>query len=226
MVNWKLIGAATVCGNLLALNMLFWLGWKNLNSREIANGAREIVSDCGVECRAEVARQVALLREQLQMTAEIYPVPTLVISPTISAPTTKPETVVKVVVPTRAKQRSTTYITIPGNGISRMMEWDSLSGTEFYFDKRDYPGLVEAYFEVNMKLVNGNGMGYVRLYDATHNVGVQGGEVQSKSQSGELVSSGKVNFWDGKNLIKVQAKTLTADTTVYSYGRLKVVTEN
>jgi len=118
------------------------------------------------------------------------------------------------------------YVTIPGTGSSSKNDWEILPGTEFYFDKSDYPGLVEVYFEANMKLFNGNGMAYVRLYDSINGVAVQGSDVQTNSQVNAVVFSGKVNFWAGKNLIKVQAKNLTADTAVYNWGRLRVVTEN
>jgi len=90
----------------------------------------------------------------------------------------------------------------------------------------DYPGLKEIYFEANLKLFNGNGIAYARLYDSTHGIGVQGSEVQTSSQANTVVESGKLSFWGGKNLIKVQSRSLTADTAVYNSGRLRIVMEN
>lgn len=167
---------------------------------------------------AELRDQIAEIRTELKSLKLITPVPTAK-----AVPTTKPAAAVA---PTRTKLRSVAYVTIPGSGSSSKNDWETLSGTEFYFDKSDYPGLVEVYFEANMKLFNGNGVAYVRLLDSTNGVAVQGSDVQTNSQLNAVVFSGKVNFWAGKNLIKVQAKNLTADTAVYNWGRLKVVTEN
>ena len=92
--------------------------------------------------------------------------------------------------------------------------------------KGDYPGLTEVYFEANMKLVNGNGKGYLRLFDATHSVAVDGSTIETQSQTSVAVGSGKINLWDGYNHYQVQAKSLTADTTVFESGRLKIITKN
>ena len=166
----------------------------------------------------ELKIQISDIRNQINQLKNTTPVPTAK-----AAPTTKP---VMVVQPTRTKLRSVAYVTVPGSGSSSKNDWEILPGTEFYFDKSDYPGLVEVYFEANMKLFNGNGMAYVRLYDSINGVAVQGSDVQTNSQVNAVVFSGKVNFWAGKNLIKVQAKNLTADTAIYNWGRLRVVTEN
>jgi hypothetical protein len=64
------------------------------------------------------------------------------------------------------------------------------------------------------------------LLDVTHGIGVQGSDVSTASQAETVAISGKVSFWAGKNLIRVQAMSLTADTAVYNSGRLRIVTEN
>jgi hypothetical protein len=117
-------------------------------------------------------------------------------------------------------------VTIPGSGTTMSNDWVNLAGTEFYFNPADYPGLVEVYFEANIRLYNGNGMAYVQLFNATSGVGVQGSDIQTNSQIDTVVTSGKVTFWAGKNLIRVQAKSLTADTAIFSSGRLRIVAEN
>lgn len=129
-------------------------------------------------------------------------------------------------VATRPKIRTVSYLPISVGGSTGNNDWTTLSGTDFYFDTSDYPGLVEIYFEVTAKLFNGNGTAFVRLYDSTHGVGVQGSEVQTGQQQDTVVESGKVSFYRGKNLIQVQAKSLTADTAIFTSGRLRIVTEN
>lgn len=139
-------------------------------------------------------------------------------------PTPKPNIIAPTIKKTKIKNVS--YLPMPVSGQTTNSDWTNLSGTDFYFDLHDYPGLTEIYFETNIHLFNGNGMVFVRLYDDTHGVGVQGSEVNSTLQKDTAVVSGKVSFYQGKNLIKVQAKTLTADTAIFTSGRLKIVTEN
>ena len=77
-----------------------------------------------------------------------------------------------------------------------------------------------------MSLVNGNGVAYVRLFDITNAIGVVGSENDTTSQINVWTKSQRVYFWAGRNYIRVQAKSLTADTAVYNFGRLRIVTEN
>lgn len=167
-----------------------------------------VTDGCREECRAYVDQKLANLT--FPTTA---PIPTQVIIRTGGTTV-------------REKVRTVQYVTVPGSGSTRANDWENLAATEFYLDTRDYPGLVEIYFEANMKLFNGNGAAYARLFDATHKIGVQGSEVSTTSQTDAVVTSGQVTFWAGKNLVRVQAKSLTADTTVYNWGRLRIVTEN
>jgi hypothetical protein len=164
---------------------------------------------CGSECKKYIDEKIA----GVVITTSVFP-----------TPTAKPVTAAKST--TTQKTRREEILTIPGSGSSLINNWTDLSGTEFYFDTRDYPGLVEVYFEANMRLHNGNGVAYVRLFDITNGIAVVGGENNTTSQSDVWVKSQKVYFWAGRNLIRVQAKSLTADTAVYNQGKLRIVTEN
>lgn len=126
----------------------------------------------------------------------------------------------------RAKVRSTTYVTLAGSGNTTATDWVNVGGSDFYFNPADYPGLVSVYFEANMKLMTGSGRAYVRLYDSMHGIGVQGSEVSTQAGTDTVVESGQVSFWAGKNLIRVQIKSLTTESAVYNSGRLRIVTEN
>ncbi len=163
------------------------------------------VDECGANCRSYIDSQIA------QITVPATPTPT----PRLIAPGPA----------TAAKTRTVAYVTVPGTGSTTANNLATLAGTDFYFNPSDYPGLVEVYFEVNMHLINGNGQAYIQLFDVTHGIGVQGSDVSTASQTPTTVVSGKVSFWAGKNLIKVQAKSLTADTAVFDSGRLRIVTE-
>lgn len=181
-----------------------------------ASQATEIVRDeCGEKCKEYIDQ--AIQARQAKQAAEVEePSPT---------PTPVVKTVYQAAAPAK-KTTQVTYITVPGSGSTTSNDWVELSGTDFYFNPADYSGLVEVYFEANIKLFNGNGRAYVRLFDVTHGIGVQGAGVDTNSQSNVVLTSGKVSFWSGKNLIRVQVKSLTADTAVFSSGRLRIVTEN
>jgi hypothetical protein len=129
---------------------------------------------------------------------------------------------------TSAKQKIkyTSYVPIPGSGSTLNTSWTTLEGTDFYLTTADYPGLVGVYFEANIKLQNGNGVAYVRIYDVTNSRAVDGSDVSTSSQTTDYVSNGPLSLWAGYNHYAVQARSLTADTTHFVSGRLKIVTEN
>jgi hypothetical protein len=226
-MEWNRIGKSVVVIDLVIINLLsgiamwklFVVGGETKNQTVLPVTESQ---ECGVSCQSEISRQIAELKPEAGLgvggdtndKVEITPVPTQKSEVKVGAS------------PSVKKVRSVQYVTIPGNGAARSLSWVDLAGTDFYFDKADYSGLVEVYFEANVSLLNGNGKAYVRLLDATHGIGVDGGEIQTSSQTAGIVTSGRLNFWSGKNLIRVQAKSLTSDTSVYSYGRLKVITEN
>lgn len=129
-------------------------------------------------------------------------------------------------IPVRPKVKSVSYLPIPGSGNTSNTIWTSLAGTDFYMSKNDYPGLTGVYFEANLKLTNGNGNAYFRVYDVTHSIGVAGSEISSNSQTSAFVTSGAIYQWEGNNHYVIQARSLTADTAVFESGRLKIISEN
>lgn len=126
----------------------------------------------------------------------------------------------------KQKTRSTSYVPIPGSGSTLNTQWTDLTGTDFYLSTADYPGLMSVYFEANIRLQNGNGKAYVRLYDVTNSRGVDKSELTTDSQISVFVSDGPISLWSGNNHYRIQAKSLTADTTHFESGRLKIITEN
>lgn len=150
-----------------------------------------------------------------------YIYPTEKPTSSLPSPTTAPIKVLPV-----SKNKSTTVIPIPGSGSTGENSWANISGTEFNLNTADYPGLKEAYLEVNMRLFNGNGTAFVRLFDVTAGVEVWGSEVKTGSQTFTAVTSDKLTLRSGNHLYRIQAKSLTADTTVYNSGSIKIITEN
>lgn len=208
--------------NLLVINMIVVYGLLrdfgyvggakvvgNNNDKSAYTEPATFVDECGEECKRYIDTKIS----ELSLAAST--------SGTIT-PTTVPSQSSASV----QKTRSTSYVPIPGNGSTLNNDWTNIAGTDFYLNVIDYPGLTGVYLEVNMKLMNANGKAYVRLYDVTNGRGVDGSEVSTSSQTSVAVGSGKINLWAGTNLYRIQAKSLTADTTIYESGRLKIITEN
>lgn len=124
------------------------------------------------------------------------------------------------------KVKTTSYLPIPGSGNTLNSDWTDLEGTDFYLSTADYPGLVGVYFEANIKLLNGNGTAFVRLYDVTNSRGVDSSTLTTSSQTSVFTSNGPLSLWSGYNHYRVQAKSLTADTTYFESGSLKIISEN
>lgn len=192
--------------DLILVNIgLGWLFYKSLNQKipNVQSTSKiEYVDKCGVECQKYIDSKTNI-------------------------PQPSPTTITKTIYQTtpKTKIKSIVYVPIPGSG-NIIGDWTSVSGTDFYFDKADYQGLLEINFEGNLKLFNGNGVAYMRLYDVTHGIAVQGSDAQTVNQTSTPVNSGSINFWAGKNLYRVQLKSLTADSAVFDGGKLKVTVLN
>ncbi|MEK7504102.1 MAG: hypothetical protein AAB550_01170 [Patescibacteria group bacterium] len=197
------MGRILVIINLVLLNL--GLGWLFYKSQipvvaPTSTNSIEYVDQCGEECKKYIDSKIII-------------------------PT--PSTFIKTVYQTtpKTKTRSVVYIPIPGSGFTTNNTWSDLPGTDFYFNKSDYLGIIDVAFEANLRLFNGNGTAYVQIFDVTHGVGVQGSDISTSSQTSTAVISGSVSFWAGKNLYRIQAKSLTADTAMFDGGRLKVTLE-
>ena len=180
--------------------------------REFVSGKEEMAfqDECSDECGDYVDEKVSGLESMISQLSK---------NVSTDAVVAAPATVTK-------KTKTVTYLPISGSGSTLSTSWIDIPGTDFYMSKSDYPGLVGIYFEANMKLINGNGEAYLRLYDVTHGIAVSGSEISTSSQTSTFVTSGSLNFWSGYNNYRVQARSLTADTTVFESGKLKIIAEN
>lgn len=203
----KIILVTVLIINVAVVDVWLFLFFKGENKNEEINLVNE---ECPLNCNEVIDKKI---NEALVPMESLSPTATLV--PTVA--------VRKIEV---KKVKSTQYIPIPGSGSTLENKWVDLLGTEFYISTDDYPNLIGAYFEANMRLLNGNGLAYLRLFDVTAGIEVWGSEVSTGSQSFTSVSSGKLTIRNGTHLYRVQAKSLTADTTVFNSGRIKIILEN
>ena len=215
--KWLVVGVI----DLVLVNLLVvWLVFRPVSTGQeitspstlVSGGVGSSQGSCGADCRAYIDQRVAALSGMVPVASSVASPTPVVVMPTPQAVKTKTKTV--------------EYFSILVNGQTSNNDWTDLPGTEFYFDTSNYSGLVEIDFESNMKLINGNGLAYTRIFDVTHGIAVSGSEVSAGSQTATVVSSGALSFWAGNNLYRVQAKSLTADTAVFNSGRLKITREN
>jgi len=123
----------------------------------------------------------------------------------------------------KTSQPQVIYIPLGGGGATTNRDWADVDNAEVYLDVNDYPNLDKAYFEGFIKVKNGNGKAFARLYDVTHSIGVQGSDIESASENFTLVESGSLNFWQGKNLYRVQVKSLNGYEAYIDTGRIKLI---
>lgn len=119
-------------------------------------------------------------------------------------------------------QAKVVYIPLGGSGSTTSTSWADVGNAEVYFDLSDYPNLSEARFEGFIKVKNGNGKAFARLYDVTHSIGVQGSNIETTSENFTMVSSDPLAIWQGKNLYRIQVKSLNGYDAYLDSGRIKL----
>ena len=159
------------------------------------------VDICGEDCKAEINNIVSNAISTVSGTAKIT-TPT-----TTSAP----------------KEKQTTYISLAGPITTTSMVWVDAAGTDTYIDLvNDYGKNTWVSWEANLKIADGNGQVFARLYDATHNIAVNGSEVSVTSGTSTQVISGQLSLWAGRNLYRVQLKSLNSFVATFASGRIKI----
>lgn len=124
---------------------------------------------------------------------------------------------------TKTSQPQVIYIPLGGGGSTTNTGWTDVGNAEVYFDLNDYPNLSEARFEGFIKVKNGNGKAFARLYDVTHSIGVQGSNIETTGENFTMVGSDPLAFWRGKNLYRIQVKSLNGYEAYIDSGRIKIV---
>ncbi|MDO8452811.1 MAG: hypothetical protein Q7S79_03610 [bacterium] len=166
-------------------------------------------TDCGEDCQDYIDKKVA---EVVALQPTQAPSKETIVEKTTTIQVEK-----------AAKQVQTTYIPVGGGETStREVDWVSLENTKFVFDASDYGIDPTVSWDANIK-VDGDSKAYVRLFDETNGIGVQGSEQTTTSNSYINLSAGPLAIWRGRNTYKVQIKSLNGAQVYYSSGRIEVV---
>lgn len=124
--------------------------------------------------------------------------------------------------PTPVPALRVTYIPLSG-GTSQSMSWVDVSGSGFSLNIGDYGSRAYAIWDANIRVDNANGTTYVRLFDKTHGIAIDGSEISITNTSTSTdVISGRLSFWQGNNSYVVQIKSLNSYTAFMDSGRIKI----
>ena len=177
-------------------------------SKEVATDGKtetliQKVDVCGEDCKREVNDIVSKAIATVSGTTTTK----TIVSQVASAP----------------KEKQTTYISLAGPITTTSMVWVDAAGTDTYIDLvNDYGKNTLVSWEANLKIADGNGQAFARLYDATHNIAVNGSEVSVTSGTSTQVISGQLSLWAGRNLYRVQLKSLNSFVATFASGRIKI----
>lgn len=160
---------------------------------------------CGEECQKTINETVSAAVATLSGTAKIS---TSTVSQTPA---------------TAVPARQTTYIPLGGPITTTSMDWVDVTGTDVYIDLvNDYGKNTWVSWEAFLKIADGNGQTFARLYDVTHKIAVNGSEVSVTKGDSTQVISGELKFWAGRNLYRVQIKSLNSFVATFVSGRIKI----
>lgn len=118
----------------------------------------------------------------------------------------------------------TLYIPLGGESNTQTTDWVDVPNSVAWLDfGSEFGPYAKAVFEGILRVDNANGTAYARLVDATHGIAVNGSEIKLENNSQfNLSVSGNLTFWAGKNLYKVQIKSLNGSTVFLDSARLKI----
>lgn len=119
--------------------------------------------------------------------------------------------------------KSPVYVFSLGSGSSSVKtDWTTLENIDITINPGDYPGYKNMVLEVYMKLKDGNGTGYVRLFNSTDGTSVSASETTTGSWDYTWVASKEFTLSSGKKTFKFQVKSLTGYEVFVQSARIKV----
>jgi hypothetical protein len=120
--------------------------------------------------------------------------------------------------------KTTSYIPMGSTYTTTSMDWYTLNDTEIYIDVlNDYGSDAVVSWEASLTVAHGNGQAFARLWDDTNKIAVNGSELTTvNNPSYFLVSSGTIPFWRGRNLYKIQIRSLNSFEISITGAKIKI----
>jgi hypothetical protein len=125
---------------------------------------------------------------------------------------------------TTTKSFGTVYVPMGTSYTTTATDWYTIDDTGVYINlENDYGASAKVSWEALLKVAHGNGQAYARLWDDTNKIAVMGSELTSINNSEyQFVSSGNIPFWKGRNLYKVQVKSLNSFEVFITGGKIRI----
>lgn len=114
------------------------------------------------------------------------------------------------------------YIPLGWVGSGSSLDFAALTTQELAIDSNDYSGYKNMQLEVNLRIYQGNGKAFARLYNNTDFTAVNGSEVSTASSDYTWVSSSTFSLPSGKKTYRIQLKSLTGYSADVQNARIKV----
>ncbi len=114
------------------------------------------------------------------------------------------------------------YIPLGSGGSSTAQDWSTLEGYQVSLDPADYPGYKSMQLEVNAKLAQSTGTGYVRLYNVTGGSAVSSSDASTGASTYTLATSGAFTLPAGSKTYQLQLKTSQGFELYIQSARIKV----
>ena len=128
------------------------------------------------------------------------------------------------VVSTTPFTKRTAYLNLNGTFTTKNTDWADIGGTDTPINLETEYGK-DAYvdWDASINTSSSGSKVFVRLYDATNKIAVNGSELESNDTIGVRVASGRLYFWRGQNIYRVQIKSLNGADATFNGGRIKIV---
>ena len=122
------------------------------------------------------------------------------------------------------QQSGTAYVPLGTTGSTTSTDWVDIEDSAVYIDlENDYAAGAVVSWETSLKVAHANGQAYARLYDDTNKIAVDFSELSTENNATfKQAASPNLPFWKGRNLYKVQIKSLNSFEVTYSGGRIKI----
>ncbi|KKR80209.1 MAG: hypothetical protein UU73_C0005G0035 [Candidatus Daviesbacteria bacterium GW2011_GWA1_41_61] len=114
------------------------------------------------------------------------------------------------------------YIPLGTGGASSALDWTAVDALQITLDPADYPGYKSMQLEVSLRVFQGNGKAYARIYNSDDKLALLPSEVSVTTESYSWVNSQGFILTSGKKIYKLQLKTNTGYEAGIQNARIKV----
>lgn len=112
-------------------------------------------------------------------------------------------------------------IAFPGARGTNETTWWDVPNMEVAVNGASYPGHT-AYWEALMKIKDGGGKAYARIWDITAGIPVPGSEISTSSKTLVRISSGSISFWPAHRTYRVQIKSQLGAEAAIEDAKIKI----